>query len=98
MPSTKLFVGNIPYAATEQDLRDLFGRSGAQVASVRLITDFDTGRSKGYAFVEMSTPEEADKAIHELHNFNLNGRKIVVNEARPRQGGGGAGPRRDRTR
>jgi len=96
MPSTKLFVGNIPYSASEQDLQDLFGRSGAKVASVRIITDFDTGRSKGYAFVEMGTPEEAQKAIQELHNFNLNGRNIVVNEARPRQAGGGGEPRRGR--
>lgn len=97
MPTTKLFVGNIPYSTTEQDLRDLFGRSGGKVASVRVITDFDTGRSKGYAFVEMSTAEEADKAIQELNEFSLNGRSIVVNEARPRQGGGG--PRRgDRPR
>lgn len=95
MPSTKLFVGNIPYSASEQDLQDLFGRSGAKVTSVRIITDFDTGRSKGYAFVEMGTPDEAQKAIQELHNFNLNGRNIVVNEARPRQGGGGE-PRRRR--
>ena len=99
MPSTKLFVGNIPYSTTEQDLRELFGKSGAKVASVRVITDFDTGRSKGYAFVEMTTAEEAEKAIRELHNFNLNGRNIVVNEARPRQeGGGGSRPRRDRPR
>lgn len=95
MATTKLFVGNIPYATTEQELEDLFGRSGGKVASVRIITDFDTGRSKGYAFVEMSTAEEADKAIRELNSFNLNGRSIVVNEARPRQAGGG-GPRRER--
>jgi RNA recognition motif-containing protein len=84
MASTKLFVGNIPYAATEEDLRDLFGRSGGKVASVRIITDFDTGRSKGYAFVEMGSPEEALKAVQELNSFNMNGRSIVVNEARPR--------------
>jgi RNA recognition motif-containing protein len=88
MPGTKLFVGNIPYSTTEQDLRELFSRSGAKVASVRLITDFDTGRSKGYAFVEMSTPEEAERAIGELNNLSLNDRKIVVNEARPRPEGG----------
>jgi len=88
MASTKLFVGNIPYATTDEDLRELFGRSGAKVTSVRVITDFDTGRSKGYAFVEMATPEEAEKAIQELNSFNLNGRGIVVNEARPRPAGG----------
>jgi RNA recognition motif-containing protein len=88
LPTTTLFVGNIPYSSTEQELRDLFGKSGGKVASVRIITDFDTGRSKGYAFVEMSTAEEAEKAIKELNNFNFNGRNIVVNEARPRSGGG----------
>jgi RNA recognition motif-containing protein len=88
MSSTKLFVGNIPYAATEQDLRDLFARSGGKVSSVRIITDFDTGRSKGYAFVEMETPDEAQKVIQELNSFNMSGRSIVVNEARPRPAGG----------
>jgi len=91
MTNTKLFVGNIPYSTTEQDLKALFERSGAKVASVRVITDFDTGRSKGYAFVEMATGDEAEKAIKDLNNFNLNGRSIVVNEARPRAGGSGAG-------
>ena len=95
MPSTKLFVGNIPYATTEQELRELFGRSGGKVTSARVITDFDTGRSKGYAFVEMETLEEAQKAIEEFHNLAINGRNIVVSEARPRPtGGGGAGARR----
>jgi cold-inducible RNA-binding protein len=93
MLTTKLFVGNIPYTVTEQDLRELFGRSGGKVTSARVITDFDTGRSKGYAFVEMATAEEAEKAMQELHNFNLNGRNIVVNEARSRPASG-AGPRR----
>ena len=90
MASTRLFVGNIPYATTEQELRDTFARAGG-VASVRIITDFDTGRSKGYAFVEMATPGDAEKAIHDFNNFNLNGRTIVVNEARPRAGGGQRG-------
>src|SRR5262245_34313603 len=99
MTSTKLFIGNIPYSATEQELRELFGRAGGKVASVRVITDFDTGRSKGYAFVEMSTPDEAQKAMQDLHNFNMNGRTIVVNEARPRQAnGGGRGFRPERPR
>ncbi len=93
MTSTRLFVGNIPYSATEEDLRDLFARSGA-VASVRVITDFDTGRSKGYAFVEMTTADDAEKAIRELNNASLSGRTIVVNEARPRSAGAGSGPRR----
>jgi RNA recognition motif-containing protein len=89
MPNTRLFVGNIPYASTEADLREVFARHGA-VQSVRIITDFDSGRSKGYAFVEMATPEDAERAIKELNNYTLSGRSIVVNEARPRGHGAGA--------
>ena len=92
MASTKLFVGNIPYATTEEDLTNLFSRSGGKVESVRIITDFDTGRSKGYAFVEMASAEEAQQVIQELNSFNMNGRPIVVNEARPRAAGGGRRP------
>jgi RNA recognition motif-containing protein len=93
--SPKLFVGNIPYATSEEDLRELFGRSGGKVASVRVITDQQTGRSKGYAFVEMTTAEEATKVIEELNNFSLNGRSIVVAEARPRAEGGHSPRRRN---
>lgn len=96
MAGTRLFVGNIPYTTTEQDLRELFGRSGGQVASARVITDLDTGRSRGYAFIEMASPEEAEKVIRELNNFNLNGRTIVVAEARGRANEGAPG--RDRRR
>jgi len=92
MAGTKLFVGNLPYSTTELDLRELLGRSGATVASVRLVTDLDTGRSRGYAFVELSTAEEAARAVRELDGFHLDGRNIVVNEARSR----GAGPGRRR--
>lgn len=88
MASTKLFVGNIPYATGEEELRNLFGRSGGKVESVRVITDLDTGRSKGYAFVEMASAEEAQKVIQELNSFSMNGRPIVVSEARPRAAGG----------
>jgi len=91
MPSTKLFVGNIPFATTEADLRELFGRSGGHVTSVRVIMDHETGRSKGYAFVEMSSSQEADKAIEELNSHSIGGRTIVVAEARPRPGGPGGG-------
>jgi cold-inducible RNA-binding protein len=97
MPNSRLFVGNVPYVATEADIRDVFAQLGS-VKSVRIITDYDTGRSKGYAFVEMSTPEEAQRAIKELNNYSLSGRAIVVNEARPRlPGGGSGGPRMHRT-
>jgi RNA recognition motif-containing protein len=84
MAVTRLFVGNIPYATTEEDLRELFGRSGSKVTSARVVTDLDTGRSRGYGFVELSSPDEAGKAIRELNNFNLNGRTIIVAEARGR--------------
>jgi cold-inducible RNA-binding protein len=83
MTGTKLFVGNLPYSTTEGDLRELLGRSGARVVGVRLVSDLDIGRSKGHAFVEMATPEEAAAAARDLNGFNLNGRSIVVNEARP---------------
>ncbi|HET7293714.1 MAG TPA: hypothetical protein VFM88_14915 [Vicinamibacteria bacterium] len=89
MPSTKLFVGNIPFATSESDLRELFGRSGGHVTSVRVIMDHETGRSKGYAFVEMSSSQEAERAINDLNNQSLGGRTIVVAEARPRPGAGG---------
>jgi RNA recognition motif-containing protein len=84
MTATKLFVGNLPYSTTEQDLRELVGRSGAAVVSVRLASDLDTGRSKGHAFVEVETPEEAARVMRDLDGFNLDGRSIVVNEARSR--------------
>ena len=86
MPIPRLFVGNIPYSTTEEELRSAFAPSGL-VKSVRLITDFDTGRSKGYAFVEMSSPDEAAKAIKDLNNYNMGGRALVVSEARSRSQG-----------
>ncbi len=89
----KLYVGNLPFSATEGSLSDLFAQIGT-VDSVRLITDRDTGRSKGFGFVEMSTDEEAEKAIAEFNGKELEGRPLTVNEARPqepRSGGGGGG-------
>lgn len=83
MTGAKLFVGNLPYSTTEQDLRELLTRSGAKVVSVRLVTDLDTGRSKGHAFVELATAEEAERVARELHGLDLDGRAVVVNEARP---------------
>ena len=84
MPATSLFVGNLPYTATEQDLRDLFSQQGLAVAAVRLVTDLDSGRSRGYAFVETGSAEDARHAIETLHNATVGGRTIVVNEARSR--------------
>ncbi len=97
--STRLFVGNLSYQTTEDELRQLF--SGvANVSSVSLISERDSGRSKGFAFVEMATPEDAQKAIDELNGKSLDGRTIRVDLARPRadrgDGGGGGGRRRER--
>ena len=79
----KIYVGNLSYQTTEGDLTSLFEQVG-QVDSVNVITDRDTGRSKGFAFVEMST-EDADKAITQLNGTEVNGRTLTVNEARPRE-------------
>lgn len=87
----KLYVGNLPYSTTEQDLHDTFSQSGT-VDSANVIIDRDSGRSKGFGFVEMSSDSEAQKAIQELNGSTVDGRQIKVNEAKPRQprsGGGG---------
>jgi RNA recognition motif-containing protein len=88
----KLYVGNLPYSATEQSLREAFATSGT-VDSVSLITDRDTGQSKGFAFVEMASDGEAQAATQAMHGKMLDGRQIKVNEAKPREnrGGGGGG-------
>jgi RNA recognition motif-containing protein len=88
----KLYVGNLPYSATEQSLRDAFSASGT-VDSVALITDRDTGQSKGFGFVEMGTDQEAQAATQAMNGATLDGRQIKVNEAKPREsrGGGGGG-------
>ncbi|MBI4772044.1 MAG: RNA-binding protein [Chloroflexi bacterium] len=101
---SKLYVGNLSYSTTEDDLRELFGQAG-EVRSVALIKDRDTGRSKGFAFVEMATQAEAQKAISMYNSYTLNERPLTVNVARPREerdgfggprsGGGGS---RDRDR
>jgi cold-inducible RNA-binding protein len=89
----KLYIGNLPFSATEAELTEMFSQCGT-VDSVRLITDRDSGRSKGFGFIEMSTSEEAEKAISEFNGKELEGRALTVNEARPqepRQGGHGGG-------
>ena len=86
----RLFVGNLPYSATESSLTDMFSAAGT-VDSVRIITDRDSGRSKGFGFVEMSTDEEAEKAISDLNGKELDGRALTVNEARPQERSGGGG-------
>jgi RNA recognition motif-containing protein len=90
----RLYVGNLPYKATDEELTELFSRAGA-VDSVRVMRDQATGRARGFAFVEMATDEDAQKAIAEFHQYQMDGRALVVNEARPKPagdfGGGGAG-------
>ena len=93
----KLYVGNLPYQTGETELQELFARAGT-VETVRVMRDMATGRARGFAFVEMSTDEEAQKAIRELNNFQLGGRNLTVNEARPKaarsEHGGGQSHRR----
>ncbi len=88
----KLYVGNLPDSATEQDLTDKFAASGT-VESVKLITDRDTGRSKGFGFIEMASAAEAQAAIDSLNGTDYDGRPMKVNEAKPEQkrSGGGRG-------
>ena len=89
----KLYVGNLPHSANQQTLQDTFSQCGT-VDSVNVITDRDTGQSKGFGFVEMSSGGEAQKAIQELNGSSLGGHEIIVNEARPQQkrsSGGGRG-------
>jgi RNA recognition motif-containing protein len=80
----KLFVGSLPYSVTDQQLAELFAAAGT-VESANVINDRMTGRSKGFGFVEMSSDEEAEKAVKELNGKEVEGRTIVVNEARPRE-------------
>jgi RNA recognition motif-containing protein len=95
--ATKLYVGNLAYTTTEEELRTLFAQAG-EVASVALIKDRDTGRSKGFAFVEMNTQQEAESAIKMFNGTRVADRELTVNIARPREerpggGGGFGGPR-----
>ena len=99
----KLYVGNLPYTASEQDLQDLFAQAGA-VDSVNVMRDMATGRARGFAFVEMGSDADAQKAIDQFNNTDFGGRNLTVNEARPKTssgsgggygGGGGGGRRRE---
>src|SRR3954465_15356027 len=101
----KLYVGNLPFSAGETELQELFAQAGA-VDSVKVMRDIATGRARGFAFVEMASDEDAQKAIDKFHNYEFGGRNLTVNEARPRpersggfgggggDGGGGGGGRR----
>lgn len=92
--STKLYVGNLTFQTTSAELQELFATAGT-VESANVIEDRDTGRSRGFGFVEMSTKEEADAAIEQLNGKDVGGRALKVNEAKPREnrgfGGGGNG-------
>ncbi len=93
----RLYVGGLPYQTTEQDLTDLFSQVG-EVTSATVITDRDTGRSKGFGFVDMASNEEAQSAISQLNGTTLGNRTITVNEARERQSSGGRGGYQGRDR
>ena len=86
---TRLYVGNLPFSVEEASLRSLFEQNERRVEDVTLITDRDSGRPRGFGFVEMGNSEDADKAIQELNGFELDGRQLNVNEARERGGNGG---------
>ncbi len=88
----KLYVGNLSYGTSDSDLQRLFGEHGT-VVSAQVIMDRDTGRSKGFGFVEMGSDQEAQAAIAALSGKEVDGRSLTVNEARPKEGGGGGGGR-----
>ncbi|NLD54827.1 MAG: RNA-binding protein [Burkholderiaceae bacterium] len=91
--STKIYVGNLPWRATDAQLTQLFSAHG-EVSEARVVTDRETGRSRGFAFVSMATAEAARAAIAALNGHNLEGRALVVNEANEQRSGGGGGGRR----
>ncbi|HEX8565953.1 MAG TPA: RNA-binding protein [Pyrinomonadaceae bacterium] len=92
---TKLYVGNLSFRTTSEDLQEYFGQAGT-VNAANVITDRDSGFSRGFAFVEMSSDEEAASAVTMFNGQELDGRSLVVNEARPREEGGGGGRGGDR--
>ena len=88
--ATKLYVGNLSYQTTDQQLHELFSEAG-NVASAQVVTDRYTGEARGFGFVEMATEDEAQQAIAAINGRNVGGRALVVNESRPREGGGSGG-------
>jgi cold-inducible RNA-binding protein len=88
--STKLYVGNLAFQTTSQQLQELFSQAGT-VESASVVEDRDTGRSRGFAFVEMSSPEEATSAIEQFNGKEVGGRALKVNEAKPRENSSGGG-------
>jgi RNA recognition motif-containing protein len=87
----RLYVGNLAYSVTEMDLRSAFEAEGCEVTDVKVVMDRETGRPRGFAFVEMATDEQAVTAIQNLNGRDLQGRAVTINEARERTGGGGGG-------
>jgi RNA recognition motif-containing protein len=90
---TKLYVGNLAFGMTDESLQQLFVAKGYQVSSARIITDRETGRSRGFGFVELGSGDDATKAIGELNGLDVDGRQLQVNEARPQESRGGGGDR-----
>jgi len=88
--ATKLYVGNLSYQMTDQELNDLFAEAG-NVSSAQVVTDRYTGQSRGFGFVEMASEDEAQQAIAAINGRNVGNRALVVNESRPREGGAGGG-------
>ena len=88
---SRLYVGNLPFSADEDSVRQLFAEDGREVTEVKIITDRDTGRSRGFGFVEMGNSGDADAAISTLNGFSMDGRALTVNVARERSAGGGGG-------
>jgi RNA recognition motif-containing protein len=91
--ATKLHVGNLSFNTTEQNLRTLFEADGRRVDDVAIVMDRDTNRPRGFAFVQMATPEDSQKAIDALNGREVDGRTLTVSEARPKATGGGFGRR-----
>ncbi len=89
----RLYVGNLPFSADENAVRELFAQDGREVTEVKLITDRDTGRPRGFGFVEMANSEQAGAAISALNGTSMDGRDLTVNEAKERTSGGGGGGR-----
>ncbi|MBZ5637630.1 MAG: RNA-binding protein [Acidobacteriia bacterium] len=89
--ATRLYVGNLSFSADESQVRDLFSQNGRTVTEVKLITDRDTGRLRGFGFVEMGSSADADAAIREINGMDFGGRALTVNQAKERTAGGGGG-------
>ena len=88
---TRLYVGNLPFSADDAQIRELFSQGGRSVTEVKLVTDRETGRPRGFGFVEMGSAQDADGAIRDLNGRDFGGRPLTVNEAKERSSGGGGG-------